>query len=93
MFFSTEIGPPAAPVSDLAYAILFLGGEYRLIDSRLTLNAAVSPTVGDIRRTLVDGGARYAFTRALSLEGRLDLYFFETADTDIIWSFVLRAGL
>ena len=65
----------------------------RLMEGRLIVNAAVSPTLGDISRTLAGGGARYQFTPALSLEGKLDLYFNDAADTDVIWSLVLRAGV
>ena len=80
-------------MNDLGYTILFFGGEYRLMQDRLFLNAAVSPTLGDITRTLLDAGARYAFTTALSLEGRFDLYLNDGAESDVIWSLVLRAGI
>ncbi|HLF15211.1 MAG TPA: hypothetical protein VI932_10025 [Bacteroidota bacterium] len=93
MFFSTKIDMSGAPVQDLAYTILFFGGEYRLMENRLVLKAAASPTLGDIKRTLLDAGARYHFTKTLSLEGKLDLYVNDAADTDVIWSMVLRADV
>jgi hypothetical protein len=93
MVFSNGIDMVGGTASDLSYTILYFGGEYRLIGNALVINAAVSPTLGDIRRTLVDGGARYFFTKTLSLEGRLDLYFNDGADTDVIWSFVLRTDV
>ena len=93
MYFSTGIDAPGGTPADIAYAILFFGGDYRLMEGRLIVNAAVSPTLGDISRTLAGGGARYQFTPALSLEGKLDLYFNDAADTDVIWSLVLRAGV
>jgi hypothetical protein len=93
MYYMNEIGPSGGAVNDLGYTILFFGGEYRLMQDRLFLNAAVSPTLGDITRTLLDAGARYAFTAALSLEGRFDLYLNDAAESDVIWSLVLRAGI
>lgn len=93
MVFSNEIGPSGGPSADLSYTILWFGGEYRLMENRLTLGAAVSPTLGDIARTLFDAGARYAFTTALSLEGKFDLYVNDGSDSDVIWSLVLRAGI
>ncbi len=93
MYFSNEIDVTGGTASDLGYTILFFGAEYLLMQQRLAVNAAVSPTVGDITRTLINGGARYNFTRTLSLEGKLGIYLNEGDDSDVIWSFVLRADV
>ena len=93
MYYSNEIGPSGGAVNRIGYTILFFGAEYRLMQDRLFLNAAASPTLGDITRTLLDAGARYAFAPTLSLEGRFDLYLNDGADSDVIWSLVLRAGI
>jgi hypothetical protein len=93
MYYSNEVGPSGGAVNELGYTILFFGGEYRLMRDRLFLNAGVSPTLGDITRTLLDAGARYAFTPDLGLEGRFDLYLNDAAESDVIWSIVLRAGI
>jgi hypothetical protein len=93
MYYMNEVGPSSSPVAEIGYTILFFGAEYRLMRDRLFLNAAVSPTLGDIDRTLLDAGARYAFTPELSLEGKFDLYLIDGADSDVIWSLVLRAGI
>ncbi len=93
MFFSNEIDLTGGGATALKYTILFFGGEYLLMQQRLALNAAVSPTIGDITRTLIDGGARFNFTRSLSLEGKLGIYLNDHDDTDVIWSFVLRADV
>jgi hypothetical protein len=93
MYYSNEAGPSGGAVNRIGYTILFFGGEYRLMQDRLFLNAAVSPTLGDIERTLLDAGARYAFTPELTLEGRFDLYLSDAVENDVIWSLVLRAGI
>jgi len=93
MFFSTEIDGVSGTTSDVRYWILTLAAQYRLAEDRLLLNSTVSPTLGDIRRTLLNGGLRYFFLKNLSLEGGLNLYFNKDADTDVIWSFVLRSDI
>ena len=93
MYFSNEIDVTGGAASDLGYTILFFGAEYLLMQQKLAVNAAVSPTVGDITRTLINGGARYNFTRTLSLEGKLGIYLNAGDDSDVIWSFVLRADV
>ena len=93
MYYRNELTSAGGGEAGIGYTILFLGGEYRLMRDRLFLNAAVSPTLGDITRTLYDAGARYVFTPALSLEGKFDLYVNDGAESDVIWSLVLRAGI
>lgn len=92
-FFSTEISAAGGGATTIDYAILFAGGEYRLQGGRVVLTASLSPTLGDISRTLVGAGARWSLAKALTLEGKLDLYLYDAADTDVIWSLVLRADV
>jgi len=93
MFFSTEIDAAGIPASKLNYSILTIAAQYRLVDNRLVLNTTISPTLGDIKRTLLNGGAQYYFLKNLSLEGRLNLYLHDGSDTDVIWSFILRTDV
>jgi len=93
MFFSTKIDAAGSPSTELNYSILAFAAQYRLAEDRLVLNSTVSPALGDIRRTFVNGGARYYFMNNLSLEGLMNLYVNRGAGTDVIWSFILRADV
>ena len=76
--------------STFHYTTLSANGLYRLLENRLHLSATVSPTFGDISRTLLDASARYFFRPNLSLQSQLSLYFNKATDNDIIWSLILR---
>ena len=76
--------------STFHYTTLSANGLYRLLEDRLHLSATVSPTFGDISRTLLDASARYFFRPNLSLQSQLSLYFNKATDNDIIWSLILR---
>lgn len=91
MYFSTELDLPGSASRDLDYTILLFSSRYRTPGNRLLLNATVSPTLGDISRTLLDGGAQYFFIPMVSLEGKLSVYINDGSDSDVIWSFILRA--
>ena len=74
------------------YTTLSAGGLYRMFEERLHCAATVSPTFGDISRTLVDASARWFFRKDLSLQGQLSLYLNKDVRNDLIWSFVLQIG-
>ncbi len=93
IFVSTEVDAAGSPASELNYSTFTMAAQYRMYRERLLLNATVSPTVGDITRTLLNGGAQYYFLKNLSLEGRVNLYLNDDADTDVIWSLILRTDV
>lgn len=72
------------------YTTLSANALYRMMEERLHLSATVSPTFGDISRTLVDASARYYFRPNISLQSQLSLYLNKRTDNDIIWSLILR---
>ncbi len=90
------------PTTDLAghttsmsrnYTTLFLRGLYRLDGDRIQLSATVSPTLGDVGRTLLDGGAQYYFTKRISAVADLSLYLNKDRDNDLIGSLIVRMDL
>ncbi len=76
--------------STFHYTTLSANALYRLMEERLQLSGTLSPTFGDIARTLADASARYFFRPNLSLQGQMSLYFNKGANNDIIWSLILR---
>jgi hypothetical protein len=79
-----------AATSTFHYTTLSASGLYRFLDGRLHCAATLSPTFGDIARTLADASARYYFQKNLSLQTQLSLYFNKSAHNDVIWSVILR---
>jgi hypothetical protein len=75
------------------YTSLYLNGQYRLVEDRLLLTATVSPTFGDIGRTLLDGGVRYFFTKSVSAQTQVSLYLNNDRANDLIGSLILRMEL
>jgi hypothetical protein len=75
------------------YTTLYAMANYRFLGNKLIVGASVSPTFGDIERTLFDARSEYYFVPNLSLAGQLSVYLNKQTTNDVIWSFILRADL
>jgi hypothetical protein len=75
------------------YTTLSLGALYRLMDDRLRLEARISPTFGDVDRTVWDLGSSYAVIERMTLQLRFTLFAIPVLADDSIWSMVLRYDL
>lgn len=76
--------------SDLNYYNIILGGEYRLMNDNLIVNASFVPTFGDYDRTVFQAGAQYYFMRNLSLLFSADYLMNPSTRDDIVSTLVLR---
>ncbi len=94
---SNSLKLPSAPgtVKDTSinYTTLYLNAQWRLIDEKLRLSGSLSPTFGDIQRTLIDARAQYYFIRNVSLASQFNLYLNKITNNDILWSIILRADM
>jgi hypothetical protein len=54
---------------------------------------ALSPTFGDIERTMIDARAQYFILTNLSLIGQSSFYLNKATTNDYIWSFILRLDM
>lgn len=92
-------GGAGLPSQSLSYTTLTANARWTTLENRLFLTAALSPTFGDIERTVVEGGAQYSLMPNISIATNLSCYFnsklFGTAvlTNDVIWSIVLRADM
>lgn len=75
------------------YTTLYANAQYRLLEERLRLGATVSPTFGDLQRTLLETRAQYFFLRYLSSILQLSYYINTNGVNDTILSFILRADV
>jgi hypothetical protein len=73
-----------------SYTTLYGNAQYRLLEERLRLSGTISPTFGDLERTLFEIGGQYYFVKNLSAQTQLYLYFNKGGSNDTIWSFILR---
>ncbi len=76
--------------SNFNYYNLILGGEYRLMNNDLILNASYVPTFGDYNRQVLQAGAQYYFMRNLSVIFRADFLVNPDARNDMISNLMLR---
>jgi hypothetical protein len=85
--------------NSLAYTTITASANYRMLEERLRVNGSVSPTFGDLQRTLVNASARYYFIKNVSAEALMYLYFnnklfyTSTTGTDVTWSVIIRADI
>jgi hypothetical protein len=98
LFFSVATSSTSFHLSQstdttVAYTTLYGSAQYKAVGNKLILNGSVSPTLGDIRRTLIDARAQYYFVPNLSLMGQLSLYFNKVGSNDVIWSLILRVDV
>ena len=84
---------PGGPLLRNDYTTLSVNGLYRLLENRLTLEARVSPTLGDVKRTVWDAAAHYAFTTNLSAQMRFSYFVNKGIPDDTIWRTTLRYDL
>ncbi|MCU0452754.1 MAG: hypothetical protein MUE68_03785 [Bacteroidetes bacterium] len=75
--------------SDFAYTALGLSAQYRLLDDHLRLVAQVTPTFGDLERTIVRLGGDYSY-QAHAFELYFDYFKNTQVSNDRILSFVYR---
>lgn len=76
--------------SNFSYYNLILGGEYRLMNNELIINASYVPTFGDFDRHVLQAGAQYYFMRNLSVIFRADYLLNPGARNDMISNLMLR---
>ena len=84
---------PGGPLLRNDYTTISLNGLYRLMQNRLTLEARISPTLGDVQRTVWDASAHYAFTPNLSAQMRFSYFVNKGISDDTIWRTTLRYDL
>lgn len=75
------------------YTTLYFNGQYRMAEDKLILTGTISPTFGDIGRTLLDGGVRYFFTKLISAQTQVSLYLNSGRANDLIGSLILRMDM
>jgi hypothetical protein len=75
--------------NDFAYTALGLSAQYRLLDDNLRLVAQVTPTFGDLERTVIRLGGDYTY-RAHAFELYFDYFKNTLVANDRILSFVYR---
>ncbi len=64
---------PEIQANKFDYTTLLVSGTYRLLEERLRVAASISPTFGDLKRTLYEGSAQYMITNQQSLAFQLYL--------------------
>ncbi len=75
------------------YTTVSLNALYRMFEDRLVFEGRVSPTLGDVQRTVWDGSARWAFTPSLSAQMRFTYFVNKGIPDDNIWRTTLRYDL
>ena len=96
---SDTSSPTGQSPTTLSYTTITASAQYRTLEDRLRLNTLLSPTFGDIERVLVDASAQYYFTKNLSIQPQLTLYFNSklfsvvSVTNDVVWSIILRADI
>ncbi len=91
--FVTAAGSASSHDTTIGYTTLYVQAMYRTLREQLRFTGAVSPTFGDIERTMIDARAQYYFVPNVSLLGQLSFYLNKNLANDIIWSFILRADM
>lgn len=79
--------------SNFDYYNIILGGDYRLLEGNLVVNASYIPTFGDYKRTVFQAGAQYYFMRNMSVVLRADYLQNPNTRDDIISNLTLRYDL
>jgi hypothetical protein len=75
------------------YTNLALTGYYKLLDDRLYLNAGMRSTFGDVKRNVFDLGAQYTIIQNLNVLGQVSLYSYKSANSESVWSLMLRYNI
>lgn len=75
------------------YSTLTLGGRYRVVRDVLAVRASVSPTFGDVTRTLAMGGVEWTLLRAMTFFLDYSYIHQQVAPHDAIWSLRYRYDL
>ena len=86
-----SIGGTGGPTSiSTSYTTIYCNAQYRMLEEKLRLSGTVSPTLGDLERTLLEMGAQYYFLKNISAQTQLLLYLNKGGNNDTIWSLILR---
>ena len=91
--FKVPSGGPTLKDTTIGYTTLFMQATYRMFHEKLRLMGALSPTFGDIERTMIDARAQYFILTNLSLIGQSSFYLNKATTNDYIWSFILRLDM
>jgi hypothetical protein len=87
-FFDEETG--RFTQTGFNYYSVMTGGEYRLMNDDLIVNASFIPTFGDYNRTVLQAGAQYYFMRNLSVIFRADYLINPDHRNDMISNLMIR---
>ncbi|MBA4311952.1 MAG: hypothetical protein C0417_04920 [Chlorobiaceae bacterium] len=85
--------------NNVTYTTLYISGQYRMLEDKLILNGALSPTFGSLQRILITASAQHYFLDYLSAQTSFNFYInnkiigMQESQTDIIWTFTLRADI
>jgi len=96
---SNKIVTSAIESATITYTTIYMNAQYQTLGSKMTLTGAISPTLGDIQRYLVNFGVQYVFLPYLTARTELSLYFnrklYNITDVknDAIWTFTIRADV
>ncbi len=93
--FSFNTFPSAAnnAAQQLDYTTLSLSGQYRVWRERLSLEARVSPTIGDVERTVWDASASCEIIPNMTAQIRFSYFNNKGLVNDNIWALTYRYGL
>jgi hypothetical protein len=75
------------------YTTLYVNAHYRLLEEKLRLSGSVSPTFGDLQRTLLDASAQYFFLKNLNALTQLRIYLNKDGGNATIWNLTLRLDI
>ncbi|MBI5021498.1 MAG: hypothetical protein HZB59_08690 [Ignavibacteriales bacterium] len=85
--------------NNVTYTTLYVNGQYKMLANKLNLSGSFSPTFGSLQRILLATSGQYYFLEYLSAQTSLNFYFnnkitgMPANQTDIIWTFTLRADI
>ncbi len=88
-----SIPSPGGMLQRNDYTTISLNGLYRMFEDRLFLEGRISPTLGDVNRTVWDAAARWVFTPNLSAQMRYTYFVNKGIPDDNIWRTTLRYDL
>jgi hypothetical protein len=88
--FSLSYNNSSTRGAEWSYTNLAFTGYYKMLDNRLMLNAGIRSTFGDFKRGVFDLGAQYTIIQNLNVRGQVNLFTYESAKNESVWSLMLR---
>lgn len=88
--FNVSFNNSSTKGTEWNYTNLAFTGYYKVLDNRLTLNAGIRSTFGDFKRGVFDLGAQYTIIQNLNIRGQVNLFTYESAKNESVWSLMLR---